>query len=40
MPPLVERRRHRLVHLSDSNWCTFCVIGQEREESHQTREKK
>ena len=40
MPPVAERQRHRLVHLPFRNWCTFDVIGREREESHKKREKK
>ena len=38
--PLAERQRHRLVHLPFRWWCTFCVIGRRREESHKKREKR
>ena len=38
--PLAERQWHRLVHLPFRNWCTFCVMGRWREESHRKREKR
>ena len=34
MPPSAERQRHRVVHLFFRTWCSFCVIGRGREESH------